>query len=70
MSATIQSIQIGRLISEGNPQSRDISDSHWTTGFYKQPVVGRVQLNTLGMDGDFRTGTVLERRNRLVLRSN
>lgn len=52
MSVTIQSIQIGRVISEGNPRSRDISDRHWTTGFYKQPVVGSVQLNTLGIDGD------------------
>jgi len=52
MSATIQSIQIGNVITEGNPESRDIADRHWTTGFYKQPVTGAVQLTKLGIIGD------------------
>lgn len=52
MSATIKSIQIGRVISEGNPDSRDIGDRYWTTGFYKQPVVGPVQLAEQGIVGD------------------
>ncbi len=52
MSATIKSIQIGRVISEGDPDSRDIGDRLWTTGFYKKPVAGPVQLGTEGIVGD------------------
>jgi MOSC domain-containing protein YiiM len=70
MSATIQSIQIGRLISEGNPQSRDIFDRHWTTGFYKQPVVGSGWYLRVIQAGELAVGQTLERRNRLVVWSN
>lgn len=52
MSATIQSIQIGNVITEGDPESRDISDRRWTTGFYKRPVSGPVRLTKLGVVGD------------------
>jgi MOSC domain-containing protein YiiM len=52
MSATIQSIQIGRLVTEGNPLKRDVIQRQWTTGFYKLPVDGPVDLTTLGLVGD------------------
>jgi MOSC domain-containing protein YiiM len=52
MPATIKSIQIGRVISEGNPDSRDILDRHWTTAFYKQPVNGPIKLSVEGLAGD------------------
>jgi len=49
---TVQSIQVGKVISEGDPDSRDIVDRQWTTAFYKQPVSGLVQVRTLGIAGD------------------
>ncbi len=49
---TIESIQIGRVMTEGDPDSRDITDRQWTTAFYKQPVSGLVQVRTLGIAGD------------------
>ncbi len=52
MRATIESIQVGQVISEGDPDSKDVVERHWTTGFYKQVVSGRVTLTTLGLLGD------------------
>jgi len=52
MLPTIASIQVGAVISEGNPESSDPLDRQWTTGFYKMPVEGPVQLTSLGIDGD------------------
>lgn len=52
MNFTIDSIQIGSVRSEGNPASKDLLDRHWTTGFYKQPQTGPVQLTQLGLRGD------------------
>lgn len=59
MIITIQSIQIGRLITEGDPQQNDVLQRQWTTGFYKRPVAGPVQLRRLGLVGD----QVADRRN-------
>ena len=50
--ARIKSIQIGCVISEGNPDSRDIVDRTWTTGFYKRPIAGSARVTTLGIVGD------------------
>ena len=52
MTITIQSIQIGRVITEGDPQTRDVLQRQWTTGFYKRRVDGPVQLTRLGLQGD------------------
>lgn len=49
---TIESIQVGRVLTEGDPESRDIVDRQWTTAFYKQPLAGLVQVRTLGIAGD------------------
>ena len=50
--ATIKSIQVGSVVTEGDPNSRDVRTRQWTTGFYKQPVEGSVRLSRLGLDGD------------------
>ena len=52
MTMTIQSIQIGRVITEGDPESSDLLGRRWTTGFYKLPAVGPVKLSQLGLLGD------------------
>ena len=52
MTISILSIQVGRVITEGDPQQRDILQRQWTTGFYKVPVEGRVSLIELGLKGD------------------
>lgn len=52
MSIQIQSVQIGRVLTEGNPETRDVLERQWTTAFYKQPVVGQVAVTTLGLQGD------------------
>jgi len=52
MPNTILSIQIGRVLTEGNPETRDALERQWTTAFYKMPVVGPVSLNKLGLQGD------------------
>jgi MOSC domain-containing protein YiiM len=52
MTITIESIQIGRVISEGNPATKDLLERQWTTGFYKSPVGGGVALERPGLAGD------------------
>ncbi len=52
MKSNLASIQIGRVISEGNAESRDVLERHWTTGFYKTPLTGPVSVTTLGLAGD------------------
>ena len=52
MGAKIDSIQIGRVLTEGDPASRGFADRQWTTGFYKLPVTGPVELTRGGIEGD------------------
>jgi len=52
MHPAIASIQIGPVVSAGDPGSRDITNRFWTTGFYKRPVDTPVQLTTSGLTGD------------------
>lgn len=49
---TLESIQIGRVITEGDPEKRDVAERQWTTGFYKLPAAGPVTLTTDGLAGD------------------
>ena len=49
---TIASIQVAEIITEGDPNTRDVLTRKWTTGFYKRPVSGPVQTRTLGIIGD------------------
>ncbi len=51
-TATLQSLQIGRVITEGDPATDDPLQRQWTTAFYKTPIVGPVRLNRLGLAGD------------------
>lgn len=49
----LDSIQIGRVVSEGGDADADDPLARpWTTGFYKLPVQGPVQLTRLGLVGD------------------
>ena len=52
MPSTLQSIQIGKVITEGNPGTRDPARHQWTTGFYKSPVDFPVHMGELGIEGD------------------
>jgi MOSC domain-containing protein YiiM len=52
MRFTIQSLQIGSIVREGNPDSQGAMDRQWTTGFYKIPVSEAVELTSLGLRGD------------------
>jgi MOSC domain-containing protein YiiM len=53
MTITIESVQIGQVVTEGNPASRDPARHQWTTGFYKSPTDHGVNIGRLGIDGDF-----------------
>jgi MOSC domain-containing protein YiiM len=52
MTITIQSIQVGRVITAGDPDAQGVLERQWTTGFYKLPTAGNVQLKRLGLVGD------------------
>ena len=52
MNLKIHSIQIGTVRTEGDPDSRDSATRQWTTGFYKQPVVSPVSVESEGITGD------------------
>ncbi|NND98694.1 MAG: MOSC domain-containing protein [Pirellulaceae bacterium] len=43
---------MGQVVTEGDPESNQISDRRWTTGFYKKPVDAHVTVETLGIVGD------------------
>ncbi|MAI69716.1 MAG: MOSC domain-containing protein [Rhodopirellula sp.] len=53
MPIIIESVQIGKVLTEGNPDSRDPAEHQWTTGFYKSPVEHPVEMGCLGIGGDF-----------------
>lgn len=48
----IESIQIGKTVTEGDPSSRDVATRRWTSAFRKDPVLGPVQATELGIIGD------------------
>lgn len=50
--AEIVSIQVGQVITEGDPETRDALTRRWTTGFYKHPVDGPVSVLPDTLDGD------------------
>jgi MOSC domain-containing protein YiiM len=52
MTITIDSIQLGRIVTEGDPGSRQLLRRQWTTGFYKLPVEGVVEMRRVGLVGD------------------
>ncbi len=52
LRADLVSIQVGLPQARGNPDAVNPFDRPWTTGFYKQPVSGPVELGRLGLRGD------------------
>lgn len=51
-AATLQSLQIGRVITEGDASTEDPLKRQWTTAFYKTPITGPIRLTRLGLAGD------------------
>jgi MOSC domain-containing protein YiiM len=49
---TLLSVQIGLPRTHGTPGADDPMDRPWTSGFFKQPVAGPVQVTRLGIVGD------------------
>ena len=52
MSPTLLSIQVSPPRSYGVEGASDPLDRPWTTGFYKEPVVGPVHLGSTNLEGD------------------
>ena len=52
MPITITSVQIGRVLTEGDPQASDPTERQWTTAFYKSPVAQLLPMGRLGLAGD------------------
>jgi MOSC domain-containing protein YiiM len=52
MSATLASIQVGRVRHLGTPGAANPNDRPWTTGFFKEPVAGPVRVGATNLDGD------------------
>ena len=52
MPITITSVQIGRVLTEGNPETSDATERQWTTAFYKSPVSQSLQMGSLWLAGD------------------
>ena len=55
---TVESIQVGEVRSEGDAEARDVLKRKWSTGFYKLPVAGPVNVGSLGIQGDAVADTV------------
>lgn len=49
---TIDSIQIGKVVTEGDPDTRDAVSRVWTSAFVKQVVDGPVTVSNAGITGD------------------
>ncbi len=47
-----QSIQVGKVVTQGDPNSKDIVDRQWTSAFNKQRVDDSVEVLKLGIVGD------------------
>ncbi|QEG00849.1 6-N-hydroxylaminopurine resistance protein [Stieleria maiorica] len=49
---TIESIQVGKVVTEGDPDTRDVLSRQWTSAFRKSRVDAVVSANELGIVGD------------------
>lgn len=54
----IESIQIGSVITEGDPNTRDSNTRQWTTAFRKKPVTNPISIGPQGINGDSVADTV------------
>lgn len=55
MSINIASIQVGSVVTEGDPSTKDPMLREWTTAFYKHPIdppKRTIELRELGLAGD------------------
>ncbi|MGV3486644.1 MAG: MOSC domain-containing protein [Planctomycetaceae bacterium] len=52
MTATILSVQVGKVRTEGESPTTNPLLRKWTTGFYKYPVNSPVMIRSLGLEGD------------------
>ncbi|MCC9600605.1 MOSC domain-containing protein [Stieleria sp. JC731] len=52
MMPAIESIQIGSVVSEGDPEAKDVTTRFWTSAFRKRSIDGPVAVGQLGIDGD------------------
>ncbi len=48
----IDSIQIGRIVTEGDPETRDVTTRLWTSAFDKRPITGPIEITSMGVVGD------------------
>ena len=51
-SMDIRSIQVGRVVTEGDPESREVTTRLWSSAFRKTPVTHPVQMTPMGIVGD------------------
>lgn len=49
---TVESIQVGTIVTEGDRDAKDANHRQWTSAFRKQVVTGEVTVGPLGIDGD------------------
>lgn len=49
---TIDSIQVGKVVTEGDAATRDLNTRLWTSAFRKTAVHSAVTVNELGIEGD------------------
>lgn len=49
---TIESIQTGKVVTEGDPAARDVQSRRWTSAFRKSTVRGPVTVGDTGIIGD------------------
>ena len=49
---TIDSIQIGKVVTEGDPAARDVISKQWTSAFRKSAVASPVTVDATGIVGD------------------
>jgi MOSC domain-containing protein YiiM len=52
VSPVIVTIQVGLPRKYGEEQASDPAERLWTTGFYKEPVIGSVRVGRMNIDGD------------------
>ena len=48
----LKSIQIGKVITEGDPHSTEVTERRWSSAFRKTPVSHRVEVTPTGIVGD------------------
>ncbi len=49
---TLRSIQVGMPRMFGSTDATDRMDSPWTTGFFKEPIVGPIRVGPCNLEGD------------------